>query len=82
MVAMVGKTKAPHRIRVADTWSARGLASAGMRGTGQPIPAETGSQLKHTCVVFVAKRSADLIGREKSVQQTELCCYLCVCLVL
>lgn len=41
MVAMVGKTSAPHRIRVADTWSARGLASAGMRGTGQPIPAET-----------------------------------------
>ncbi len=41
MVAMVGKTRAPHRIRVADTWSARGLASAGMRGTGQPIPAET-----------------------------------------
>lgn len=40
MVAMVGKTRAPHRILVADTWSARGLASAGIRGTGQPIPAE------------------------------------------
>lgn len=39
MVAMVGKTRAPHRIRVAETWSASGLASAGMRGTGQPIPA-------------------------------------------
>ena len=38
MVAMVGKTRAPHRILVADTWSARGLASAGIRGTGQPIP--------------------------------------------
>lgn len=51
MVAMVGKTRAPHRIRVADTWSARGLASAGIRGTGQPIPAETRaaawSQFKH-----------------------------------
>lgn len=41
MVAMVGKTRAPHRIRVADTWSAKGLASAGIRGTGQPIPADT-----------------------------------------
>lgn len=41
MVAMVGKTRAPHRIRVADTWSAKGLASAGIRGTGQPIPAHT-----------------------------------------
>ena len=39
MVAMVGNTRAPHRILVADTWSARGLASAGMRGTGQPSPA-------------------------------------------
>lgn len=39
MVAMVGKTKAPHKILVADTWSASGLASAGIRGTGQPIPA-------------------------------------------
>lgn len=44
MVAMVGKTKAPHRILVADTWSASGLASAGMRGTGQPMPAETNTQ--------------------------------------
>lgn len=25
---------------MAETWSARGLASAGIRGTGQPIPAE------------------------------------------
>lgn len=41
MVAMVGKTRAPHRILVADTWSASGLASAGIRGTGQPIPADT-----------------------------------------
>lgn len=41
MVAMVGKTRAPHRILVADTWSASGLASAGIRGTGQPIPAHT-----------------------------------------
>lgn len=40
MVAMVGKTRAPHRILVADTWSARGVASAGIRGTGQPIPEE------------------------------------------
>ena len=38
MVAMVGNTRAPHRILVADTWSARGLASAGIRGTGHPIP--------------------------------------------
>lgn len=38
MVAMVGNTSAPQRIRVADTWSARGFASAGIRGTGQPIP--------------------------------------------
>lgn len=40
IVAMVGKTSAPHRILVADTWSARGVASAGIRGTGQPIPKE------------------------------------------
>lgn len=39
MVAMVGKTRAPHRMRVADTWSASGLVSAGILGTGQPIPA-------------------------------------------
>lgn len=38
MVAMVGNTRAPHRMRVADTWSASGLASAGILGTGQPIP--------------------------------------------
>lgn len=44
MVAMVGKTRAPHRILVADTWSASGLASAGMRGTGQPMPAETNTE--------------------------------------
>lgn len=42
MVAMVGNTSAPHRIRVADTWSANGLASAGILGTGQPIPAKHG----------------------------------------
>lgn len=38
IVAIVGKTRAPHRIRVAETWSAKGLASAGIRGTGHPMP--------------------------------------------
>lgn len=38
IVTIVGKTRAPHKILVAETWSAKGLASAGIRGTGQPIP--------------------------------------------
>lgn len=42
IVAIVGKTRAPHKIRVAETWSAKGLASAGIRGTGQPIPRRRG----------------------------------------
>lgn len=72
MVAMVGKTRAPHRIRVADTWSARGLASAGIRGTGQPIPAEmhrqtAESRLKHM-IVFVPESTADLINRDSLLQ--------------
>lgn len=54
MVAMVGKTRAPHRILVADTWSARGLDSAGIRGTGQPIPGEIHSVcLKHSVVMVI-----------------------------
>lgn len=52
MVAMVGKTRAPHRILVADTWSARGLASAGIRGTGHPIP-ERDREEGARCIVGV-----------------------------
>lgn len=45
MVAMVGNTRAPHKILVADTWSASGLDSAGILGTGQPIPAHNTTDL-------------------------------------
>lgn len=41
-----GEDQSATGIRVADTWSARGLASAGIRGTGQPIP---GNMLLRIC---------------------------------
>lgn len=59
MVAMVGKTRAPHRILVADTWSASGLASAGMRGTGQPMPAETNTEQLLCTLLWQQSRWSD-----------------------
>lgn len=88
MVAMVGKTRAPHRILVADTWSARGVASAGIRGTGQPIPAEMaegGGGLRAAirlifgfffCFFFfpVNAKQMSLCGRKRGVPDLERCC--------
>lgn len=54
MVAMVGKTRAPHRILVAETWSAKGLASAGIRGTGHPIPKEEQEDIIYTNAAHVS----------------------------
>lgn len=86
MVAMVGKTRAPHRILVADTWSARGVASAGIRGTGQPIPAEMaegegGGGVKSgnptdlwLFFLPVNAKQMSLCGRKCGVPDLERCC--------
>lgn len=62
MVAMVGKTRAPHRILVADTWSARGVASAGIRGTGQPMPEEIrrGGTIRVTIFGFPSRNAKQI----------------------